>query len=183
LDLHLLSARGHGLDRKLGALLGRAAGTQGAEELWAALARFYSGAGSSLSHAEARAIVGQTAKAQGLFASSSVRLFARLFGLMHAGTNADVSGLFYVRKSPWNEHFTSPCPFRDPISGAEDVFDVADFFDRAVARALALFGSIERALDGAEAPFPAPGPCLDSGHPVDADQVMRHADPKLEATT
>lgn len=183
LDLHLVSTRGHGLDRRLGSVLGRAAASAEAEALWAALARFYGAQGASLGPSDARAIVEQAAKTQGLFDSAPVRLLARLLNLLHAGTNADVSSLFYVRKSPWNGHFTSPRPYRDPLSGAEDVFDVGDFVDRAVARALGLFGNIERTLDGDQAAFPSPGPCLDSGHSMGADQVMRHADPKLEATT
>jgi hypothetical protein len=183
LDLHLVSERGRGLDGKLRSLLARAGDGPEAEALWAALGRFYSAADAPLSPAEARAIVDQAAKLQALFSSRSMRLLARLLNLKRAGTNADVSALFYVRKNPWSSHFTSPRPYRHPITGSEGVFDVKDFFDRAVTRALALFQTIERALDGDASAFPCPGPCLDSDHPVHADQLMRHADPRLEAAT
>jgi hypothetical protein len=182
MDLHLLSAHGSGIDRKLKTLLGRVTAGSDAKGLLAALARFYGAEGSSLSDHEAKGIVEQAGKTQGLFSKAPLRLLARLLSLTHAETNADVSSLFYVRNSAWNGHFTSPRPYRDPISGVEGVFDAQDFFDSTVHRGLALVGNLERTLDGDPAAFPYPGPCLDSGHPVNDDQTMRYGDPALEAS-
>jgi hypothetical protein len=103
-----------------------------------------------------------------------------LLSLRKAGTNSDLSGLFYGRTREWDTLFTSPRPYRDPISGTEGVFELRELFGRAVSRTLSLWDALERAVEGDADAFPLPGPSLDSGHPVSEGQVMTYCDPALE---
>ncbi len=75
------------------------------------------------------------------------------------------AGLSGQGRGPWIcpatiKYTTAPAAgspsYRHPISGTDGVFEVKDFFDRAVTCALALFDSIERTLAGAPLSFPCP---------------------------
>jgi hypothetical protein len=179
MDLHLLVEHGLGIERKVKHLFARVAARPDAKEGMGALASFYAGAGQSPAREEAARIIHQAGKTQSLFSSAPLCLLARLLNLRNAGKNSDLSGLFYGRSSQWQSHFTAPRPYRDPISGAQGIFDVRAFFERAVHRALSLFAALERAVEGDANAFPYPGPNLDSDHPVNQDQVMKYCDPAL----
>jgi hypothetical protein len=182
MDLHLLAEHGPGIERKVKNLFARVAARPDAMELLGALARFYAAEEQTPSEKEAAHIVHQAGRTQSLFSSASVRVLARLLNIRKAGTNSDISGLFYNRSSQWNSYFTSPRLYRDPVSGEEGMFDVREFFERAVDRALLLFRALERAVAGDADVFPYPGPNLDSGHPVDENQVMKYCDSALTET-
>jgi len=179
MDLHLLAEHGIGIERKVKDLFARVLARSDHNELLGALAGFYAGEGQPPSREEATRILHQACKTQSLFSSAPVRLLARLLNLTNADKNSDLSGLFYGRSSQWKSYFTSPRPYRDPISGAEGIFDVHACFEHAVHRALSLFGALERFMEGDANAFPYPGPNLDSDHPVNQDQVMKYCDPAL----
>jgi hypothetical protein len=179
LDQCLMSTHGSGIERTVSGLFARAAAAPEANALMSALARFYSSDGQAISEEEARGILRRYGKLQRLFFSRGMRLLARLLGSRRAGSNADMSSLFYVRAGRWSNHFAARRRYRHPISGIEDVFEAGDFLRRAVLRSLSLLANLERALDGDASAFPLPGPCLDSGQSIDEDQTMKYCDPAL----
>jgi hypothetical protein len=181
MDLHFASEPG--AERKLHALWRRAAARPDAEELLGAAARFYAADGQPFTEAEAGRVFAQAGRTQRLFFSPTARWLARLLGLPDKGRNGDASSLFYRRSSAWTSYFTSPRPYRDPISGADGIFDAHQFFVQAVERAESLFAILERASEGDTAAFPSPGPCLESGRLLNEDQVMRYCDPGLVSST
>jgi hypothetical protein len=180
MDLHFLAQSGGGIERTVAGLYRRAVARPDAAEWLAAAARFYGAVPSPLAEVDVARVFHGAARRQRLFFSPTVRLVAGLFGLASATQNDDASSLFYRRSSEWNAYFSSPRPYQDPISGADGVFEVRPCFERAVDSALSLLPTLERALGGDAAAFPFPGPCLESGHPVNADQRMRYCDPVLE---
>jgi hypothetical protein len=179
MDLRVFSEHGRGIEPKLGRILQRAAGRADAEELLAALARFYATEAPAPSIPDITTILRKAGGTQRLFFSTPVRLLARALHLRMAGKNADASALFYTKSSRWLRDFVSPRPFRDPISGVGGTFETNRFLDEAAQLSVANFARLERALDGDAQAFPHPGPSLESGHPLDADQRMRHCDPEL----
>jgi hypothetical protein len=181
MDLHYLSEHGAGLERKLFALWRRAAARPDAKDLLVAAARFYAVDGKPIAEAEAGRVFEQAGRTQRLFFSPAAGWLARLLGLPNKGRNGDATPLFYRRGSVWDSYFTSPRSFRDPISGAAGTFDARELFARAVEQAVSLLRRLERASAGDSAAFPFPGPCLESGHPLDENQVMRYCDPALGA--
>jgi hypothetical protein len=174
-------ASGLGAERKLHALWRRAAARPDAAELLGAAARFYAADGQPFTEAEAGRVFAQAGRTQRLFFSPIARGLAHLLGLPKKGRNGDSSSLFYRRSSTWNSYLTSPRPYRDPISGADGVFDARQFLVQAVERAVSLLSRLERASEGDTAAFPSPGPGLESGHPLNEDQIMRYCDPGLVA--
>lgn len=174
MDLHLLAEQGQGIERRLDRLLVHVRARSEASDLFAAAARYY-----ATSPREAATILERAGKTQRLFFSRTLRLLLRLRHLPHAGRNTDVSALFYADSSSWAARFTSPCPYRDPVTGEHATFDLPGYFARAVARSVSLCESLERALAGDATAFPRPGPSLESGHALDQDQQMRHCDPTL----
>ena len=182
MDLHLLAEHGAGIERKVKDLFARVSASPNAKEVMHAVARFYAEEEHPPSEEEAARILRQAGKAQSLFSSAALRVLARVLNMRNASKNSDLSGLFYGRSSQWKSHFTSPRSFRDPISGTEGIFDVREFFQRAVERTLSLFGALERAIAGDANAFPYPGPNLDSGHPVNKEQAMKYCDPALTKT-
>jgi hypothetical protein len=181
MDLHFASAPGG--EHKLQALWRRAAARPDAAELLGAAARFYAADGQPFAEAEAGRVFAQAGRTQRLFFSPTARWLARLLGSREKGRNGDASSLFYRRSSAWNSYFTSPRPYRDPISGANGVFYAHQFFLLAVERAASLLSLLERASQGDTAAFPSPGPSLESGHPLNEDQGMRYCDPGLVGST
>jgi Zinc dependent phospholipase C len=179
LDVHLLREHSDGLQRRLSVLLAQATARPDGAALVAALARYYATAGQPLSGGVALGILVRAGRTQRLFFWSALRFLLRLRHCRHAGKNADVSALFYSRRDRWSAHFTAPRPYRDPVSGAQAVFDVPAFFDKAVAQTSLLVGHLERALAGHVDAFPMPGPSLETGHPLDQAQAMWHCDPAL----
>jgi hypothetical protein len=180
LDLHLLGEHGD-LPRRLDRVLAGARTQPGADELMAAVARCYTTAGEPLSPATAARILARAGRTQRVFFSPWLRLLLRLRHLGHAGKNRDTSALFYSREPRSAATFTSPRPYRDPVTGADGIFDVRALLGRAAATAASLCQSLERSLAGDTAAFPHPGPSLESGHPLDQDQQMKYCDPILTA--
>jgi hypothetical protein len=182
MDLQLLAEHGSGLERRLDRLLARASARPDAGELVAAVARCYATAGQPPSTAEAARILEQAGKTQRLFFSKPLWALLCIRHIYSAGRNPDTSALFYARTTPWTPTFSSPRPYRDPVSGVDGVFDLGECFSRAVDRTVSLCGNLERALAGEATAFPHPGPSLESGHPLDQDQQMKHCDPALTET-
>jgi hypothetical protein len=179
MDLHFLSARGEGIELKLKALYERASTQGDPEGLLRAVARFYATAGEEPSSEAADLILRQAGRTQGIFFNIALRALAGLLNAGRPGTNADTSAAFYRLRSPWNAFMEGDRPYRNPISGMEALFSADAFFSEAVHRTQALIGFLERAVAGEEGAFPFPGPCLDSGHPLDQDQKMRFCDPGI----
>lgn len=179
MDLHLLPEHGCGLEHRLDRIVARALARPDARELLGAVARFYATSGRPPTEAEARGLLARAGRTQKLFFSRALRLLLRARHLRSAGTNGDTSALFYARFTPWSAHFASPRPYRDPVTGVGGIFDVREFFGRAVDRAAALCQNLERALGGEADAFPRPGPSLESGHPLDQDQQREYCDPAL----
>jgi hypothetical protein len=179
MDIHFLALRGAGVERKSKTLYRRISATEPSEGFSEAAARFYATAGEEPSEAEADKILTQAGKTQGLFFSRSLHALAILLNARKRGTNADTSAAFYAARSPWSAYLKGERPYRDPISGAEAIFDAEVFFRKAVERTRTFTGMLERAVAGEGGAFPFPGPCLDSGHPLDQDQSMRFCDPAI----
>jgi hypothetical protein len=179
MDLHFLSLRGEGIERKSKALYKQAASIGNSKGFLKAVARFYATAGEKPSDEDADSILTQAGRTQGLFFSRALYALARLLNARKSGTNADTSAAFYVRRSPWNAYMEGDRSYRDPISGEEALFNADEFFGKAGERTKALIGLLDRALAGEDGVFPLPGPCLDSGHPLNKDQTMRFCDPAI----
>ena len=179
MDLHFFSEHGGGIERTLKGLFRRAAGRPDAGELFAAFARFYATESPLPSIAEITTILRKAGSTQRLFFSTPVRWLARALHLRTAGKNPDASALFYRKSSRWLPYLDAPRPYRDPISGVEGMFEASRFLDEAAELSASLFARLERALDGDTHAFPQPGPSLESGHPLDSDQVMQYCDPDL----
>jgi len=179
MDLQLLTEYGDGLERRLDRLLARAQARPDAGELVAAVARCYATSGQPLAAAEAASILDQAGKTQKLFFSRTLRVLLRARCIARSGKNADLSALFYTRPAP--SYFSPPRPYRDPVTGVDGVFELREFFSQAVQRTAWLCEHLERTLAGEAAAFPHPGPSLESGHPLNQDQQMKHCDPALEA--
>jgi hypothetical protein len=177
MDLQFLAEHGSGLERRLDRLLARANARPDVGELVAAGARCYATSGQPPAEVEMARILEQAGKTQKLFFSRTLRVLLRARNIIGAGKNADLSALFYARPTP--SAFSSPRPYRDPVTGADGMFELRDFFSRAVDRTTSLCGFLERALAGDADAFPYPGPSLESGHPLDHDQQMKHCDPAL----
>lgn len=175
MDLHLLAEHGD-LPRRLDHILARAKVRPDASELFAAAARFYATAGAPPSPAQAASILDRAGTTQRLFFSTPLRLLLRLRHLAGAGRNTDTSALFYRRSAHFAPTFTSPRPYRDPVSGADGFFDVRALLTRAADMAASLCECLERSLAGDASAFPHPGPSLESGHPLDQDQQMKYCE-------
>ena len=179
MDLHLLPEHGGDIEQRLERLVARAFARADVGELLGALARYYATAGPPPSPTEVARILVRAGKTQKLFFSKALRLFLRARHVLRSGRNTDTSALFYARSTPWASYFASPRSYRDPVTGADGIFDVRQLFGRAVDVAASSFGNLERALAGDAQAFPQPGPSLESGHALDEDQQMKHCDPAL----
>jgi hypothetical protein len=179
MDLHLLPEHGAAIERRLDRLVARATAGPEAGEILGAVARFYATSSLPPSPTEGASILVRAGATQKLFFSRLVRLLLRAGHIRSSGSNADTSALFYARSTSWASYFTSPRPYRDPVTGVDGIFDVREFFGRAVDLAASSFGNLERALAGEANAFPQPGPSLESGRPLDQDQQMKHCDPAL----
>jgi hypothetical protein len=180
MDLQLLAEHGAGLERRLDRLLAQAKAQPYAEDLLAAVARCYATSAAPPSEVEASRILEQAGRTQRLFFSKLVWSLLRLRHYRRWGGNADTSCLFYASSAkPWATHFAWPLDYRDPVSGEEGVFDFRACLGKAVELTISLCVSLEHAAAGDLTSLPQPGPSLESGHPLDRDQQMKHCDPSL----
>ncbi len=179
LDMHYLAERGKDAPRKTARLYRAALRRDDANEVLGSIARFYATGGETPSAKAADAVMRGAGRTQGLFGIAPLRLLARILNAAHAGKNADASAAFYARRNPWNAWMSGKKAFKDPVTGEDGVFEVGAFFDRAVNAALRFMNRLESALSGDARSFPLPGPCLDTGLPLDDGRIMRHCDPRL----
>ncbi len=179
LDMHYLSERGKGSPRKTARLYRHALKRDDADELLEAIARFYATGGETPSVKAADAVMRGAGRTQGLFGIAPLRLLAKILNAPQAGKNADASAAFYARRGPWEGWMSGEKPFKDPVTGEDGIFEVGACFDSAVNTALGFMRRLESSLSGDARAFPLPGPCLDTGMPLDDGRIMRHCDPRL----